>query len=1112
MRRILVFVSVSLLCGASIVLAQRANTAAINGNVTDAQEAAVAGAAVTITHLGTGQLRQAMTDASGYFQFLALPVGTYDMNVEAAGFRKFQTRGVELQVGDNRKVDVRLTVGDVTTTVQVDGVAAQVETTNATMRDVVDSRRVVDLPLDGRNVLELTMLVPGVMPASGVGGGSGDGGKQLVTAKYLSVNGSRNNNIRYTLDGGANNDVLYNMAMAFPFPDAVQEFSVQTSGQSVEIGRSSGGTVNIVTKSGTNEIHGNAFSFLRNSAVNANNFFSKASDQLKRNQTGFTLGGPLVKNKLFLFGGYQRTWTRKTMQTGKARTMPQAYRDGDFSSLLKGSGAVYLKDPKASGTCSASNQSGCFPGNIIPAARLSPAFQKLVKTSPAPGADGYIYYPQIDNEDDHDVIVRGDYRWNDKHSFTARYLYAQNDLPKPTLDGILVSGRKGGQAGATSATVGHTYIASPRLIAETHLAYVRIIGHRTGETPYHIGDFGVKVNEQPLADGKPSTEIDVKLSGKGAFAVGSTGRPGLFSRQNYELNHSWRYQKGRHDITWGGDISKSVYDEFLAFMTSGEYTFDGSVTGYDGADAVLGQLYEMWQNGGEVENRRSLYYAAFVGDSFRATRRLTLNVGLRWEPWKLINDIYGKTVTFDPTAYSKGLRSAQYPNSPAGLFYPGDVLNDVKLRDDATRHGRLYKLFAPRLALAWDVLGNGKLSVRSSYGVFYDTPQMWLLNAMSNQAPFGSQVQFRNSMVEIPFDDPYRNVPSYNFFPVASGVSKNPVFRPGTLTDTTQGWWDPTYTQTWNLLVDREVVRNLVLRLGYVGTKVTHLNTVVDINAPRYDYSKTLAQNRSTTQARRPRPEFSNLNLFTTGDDSVYNALQMSVNKRFSRGFSIQNALTWSKHIDENVSFNENVESMLAPNPYNLNGSRGPADDDHRLRWVTSAIWEAPNMKRLTDNRFLAMALGHWRVSGILKLQSGMPYTIQSSGDTLASEPSAGKPWRADLVGQVQLSSDRSRGEKIAMYFDRNAVKDAAPGTIGNMGRNVLYGPGFANTDANLSRSFPLPWREGTRVDFRFEAFNVLNAPHLGQPAVKLGNSSAATITSTSSGARILQFALKVVF
>jgi hypothetical protein len=1111
MRITVLLILLALLYGAPVVLAQRANTAAINGNVLDAQEAIISGASVTITHQETGQVRQVVTDASGYFQFLALPVGTYNVAVEMAGFRKFQTTGVQLQVGDNRKLDVRLVVGDVATSIQVEAAASEVETTNATMRDVVDSRRVVELPLNGRNLLELTMLVPGINPAQGVGGGAGDAGKQLVTAKWVSVNGSRDSNVRYTLDGGANNDVLYNLAMAFPFPDAVQEFSVQTSGQGVEIGKSSGGTVNIVTKSGTNEIHGNAFSFLRSSAVNANNFFSRAGDALKRNQTGFTLGGPLIKNKLFLFGGYQRTWTRKTTQTGKARTMPQAYRDGDFSALLKGSSPIYLRDPKASGTCSAGNQSGCFPGNIIPAARLSPAFQKLVKTSPPPGADGYIYYPLIDNQDDRDVIVRGDYRVNDKHSLVLRYLYAQNDLPKPTLPGILVSARKGGQSGATSSTIGDTYIASPRLIAETHLAYVRIVGHRLGQTPYDITDFGVKVNEQPLPWGEPSTEIDVLMTGKGGFAVGSTGRPGIFTRENYELNHSWRYQLGRHNLTWGADISKSRYDEFLAFKTGGEYTFDGSVSGYDAADAVLGQLYQMWQNGGEVENRRSLYYAVYGGDSFRVTRRLTVNLGIRWEPWKLLNDIFGKTAAFDPTAYSKGVRSTKYPNAPAGLFYPGDVLNGAKLHDDATTHGRHYKIFSPRIGLAWDVLGNGKLSVRSSYGLFYDTPGMWMLNAMSNQAPFGTQVQFRNSMVEIPFDDPYRYVPSYNIFPVPSGTNKNAVFLPGSLMMTTQPWWNPVYTQTWNFVIDREVVRDLVLRLGYVGTKVTHLNTVRDLNAPVYDYSKTLAQNRSTTQQRRPRPEFSNLNVFTTGDNSSYNAFQMSLNKRFSRGFSILNSYTWSKHIDDNVSFNINVEQMIAPDPYHLK-SRGPADDDHRHRWVSSFVWQAPNMKRLTDNRALAMMLGHWQLGGILTLQSGMPFTIQSSTDTLASEPSSGPASRADQIGKIQLSSDRTRGEKIAQYYDRTAAKDAAPGTIGNMGRNVMFGPGYANVNVSVTRGFPLPKREGARVEFRFEAFNLLNSPHLGQPEARLGRSNTATISSTSSDARILQFALKLAF
>src|SRR5450432_3378728 len=369
MRKLLTFfllsTSVILLCHARLAFGQQGASAGVYGSVLDSQGAFVPAAKVSLVHVATNQTRTTATDSAGEFRFPLLPVGEYRITVEQAGFKKYEQTGLVLQVNDNAKVDVRLEVGEISSQVTVESSAATVETSNATIKDVVDSRRVVDLPLNGRNLADLTLLVPGVQTVGAPNGDASLGSYSAPGVKSLSVNGSRQNQLGYTLDGGDNSDNLFNGNVAFPFPDAVQEFSMVTSNAGLEVGKSSAGTVNIVTKSGTNAIHGDVFWFIRNTDLNANNFFSTSPDGQQRNQVGVTLGGPVIKNKLFLFGGYQRTWLRQIAGGGSNPTPPLAFRNGDFSSLLPG---TVINDPLTGQQ---------FAGNIIPKSRLSPAAQNL---------------------------------------------------------------------------------------------------------------------------------------------------------------------------------------------------------------------------------------------------------------------------------------------------------------------------------------------------------------------------------------------------------------------------------------------------------------------------------------------------------------------------------------------------------------------------------------------------------------------------------------------------------------------------------------------------------------------------------------------------------------
>jgi hypothetical protein len=480
------------------ITAQQRSSAAIYGTVTDSQGAVIPGASVTLLQTDTGQSRTATTNEEGSYQFPLLPVGPYQISVEHTGFKRYQQKGLLLQVNDNTKVDLHLELGEVSTTVAVEASGVAVNTDSATIKQVVDSRRVVDLPLNGRNLADLTLLVPGVQPATtGANSASGDAGLNAYSApgvKALSVNGSRQNQLKYTLDGGDNSDPLFNTNMAFPFPDAVQEFSIVTSNAGLEIGRSSAGAVNIVTKSGTNSIHGDAFWFIRNTDLNANNFFSTSPDGLKRNQTGATLGGPIIKDKLFLFGGYQRTWVRQVTGSNSTTTMQAPFRTGDFSSLLP---KTVITDPTTGQP---------FPGNIIPQSRFSPAAQALLKYSPLPGADGLTHYSLFSAQDASDYVIRGDYRLSARHNILARFFQEDYTLASPAAPNNIHSVQRGLDAPTTNATVGYTFVLSPTLISDTHITMAREVGNRTIPWTKSIADFGVNV--RPASD-----EINVHING-----------------------------------------------------------------------------------------------------------------------------------------------------------------------------------------------------------------------------------------------------------------------------------------------------------------------------------------------------------------------------------------------------------------------------------------------------------------------------------------------------------------------------------------------------------------------------------------------------------------------
>ncbi len=1073
------------------VFGQARDTASLSGNITDAQGSSVPSAKITLNNVATGQTRTAKTDQSGGYLFPLLPVGTYNLTVELAGFRKIERRNILLQANENVQVNATLDVGSVQETVTVDAQAAQVDTRSATINSTVDSKRVVELPLNGRNPADLVLLAPGVASGARNNSGSVGGTWRPNGQKEITVNGSRNNNLRYTLDGGTNMDDLVNGNLDFPFPNAVQEFSAQTSNMGVEHGGLSGGALNVVTKSGTNQIHGDAFWFVRNTALNATNFFSQRQDLLKRNQFGFTLGGPIVKNKLFAFGGYQRLTIRQAAGNSRDLSLTAAERRGDFSS-----NPIRLFDPL--------NPGQRFPNNQIPANRFSAPAVKLLSFSPVPDAEGFVRYTIAQPENGTQAIGKVDYVHSDKHSFLFRAFVSHNDTPFSSPPDNIHAARYGGFRNAESSTLGHTFIMNSSTVVHTQITGAHQLANIATDFPLTTADLGVKLNAY-------GNHIDIGMANSGV-SFNRALHAIRFGRGSIEVQHDWTMSKGSHTMTWGFNAVRKRFNNNTLFHSSGQFTFDGHVTGFgndsgfDRADFMLGGFSFFTQNSGEFEERRGTQTGYYIGDTWKVRPGLTLNFGLRYEPYSLFADTLDRNQTFDLAANKAGIRSAIFKNALPGLFYRDDKRPSGYGGSD--KFGRVvtdpdYNNLAPRVGFAWDPFRNGKMSVRGGYAVFYDGPSLNAQNDANNVTPFSYSVEYNDGS----FADPFRGKEKENIFP-ASAANHDVPFPAPLFTIVLDKKFITPYTQNWSLTVDRELISNLLLRVGYVGTVAKHLKTEYDQNAPIYNPSLSLAQNRADIDGRRPVKDFQTISRWMHGHNSAYHSLQVSLDKRYSHGVTVSTSYTWSKNLDYS-SINGFGGSRGINNPFNFFFSRGPSDLSRDHRFVNSFVWDLPGMEK--HSPAVRAVVGGWRLSGITTLQSGRPFSVGASNNPVASAGSA----RADLIGTGNpvLDPNRPKGEKIAKYLDMARFVNPANNTYGTLGRNVLWGPGFANVDASISKGWKLPFlREAGLIEYRLEGFNLVNATHLALPVTGLTNPNRGKILGTDGEPRILQMALKVAW
>lgn len=1045
-------------------------TASVAGVVSDPSGAVVPSITVVATNEGTGARFQAMSDQDGQYAIRAIPIGTYTLTAEAQGFKRYEAKGIRVQVNEIARVDIGLTVGATTETITVSSEVVTVDTTTAVLKNVVDQKRIGDLPLNGRNPTQLMRLIVGT--ATDWRADTTSGTTYPGVRGGVSVNGSRANATNFVLDGAQNNDHYSNAPNPMPNPDALNEFSVQTNNFSAEFGRQSGGIVNAVTKSGTNEFHGSGFWFVRNQAVNAANFFApvvngqKRQDGLKRNQYGGTVGGPVIRDKAFFFYSYQGTLERRSPNEVGIVAPTAAQRRGDFSALTRQIIDPVTRQP--------------YPGNQIPASQLSPISQGILAKVPTPASGNQVFTAAPNNYNDHQNLVRLDHQITANNRISGRLWNSAAETPAYLNPNNYLEVTVGRTWLNRSASITDTHVIGASLTNQLFFSFNRTDGNNV---PLYPDKSIAALGSMYYNDDKPQWHVTVA----GYFGTLNTGDTNQFLRDEYQFGDTVRWSKGRHSMTFGGEYGRGIGDVVNNFTANGQWNFNAQApfTSDSLADFLTGRFNTLRQGIGEYRRTRFHRASLFAQDSWKVHRRFNLDLGVRWEPFFPYRELDGKLGAWRP-----GQKSTRYVNAPWGVVFPGD--SGVPWGGFDVAWGNL----GPRMGFAWDVFGDGKTAIRGGYGIFFDMPNTIAMNNQSNQAPFGTQVTI-NGTLNNSFADPWAG--TTNPFPGTTTPPSTVAFPQYANQEVFGADFRNGYVQSWNLTVEREVGFGFVGRASYAASKGTRLLVKREINPAIFVAGATTA----TTNQRRPLQPAGSIALYEPVSNSTYHALQLTTERRFSKGFSILANYQWAKAIDDSSAVKGT--GITRTNPYDQSFDKGPADFDKRHVFNASAMWDLPVR---FENKLANNLLGGWSLNGIASLWSGYPFTVGSGVDN--ARTGTGNQ-RADLIGDPYFAEGRTRGQQIAEWLRKTAFRTggATLGTFGNLGRNVFRGPGYASIDLGLFKKFNITEKVGAL--FRFEAFNALNRVNLQGPNSTQNNANFMRTTGAEDP-RILQFALRLTF
>ncbi len=1117
-------------------------TALLTGTVRDTSGAVVVGAKVTLRNAQTNISRSLNSDKDGNYLFTLIPIGTYEVIVEQQGFDKYVRKGITLEINQNAHLDIPLKIGTTSQVVEVTGDVTQVDTVSATLGKVETTQRILDLPLVERDTLQLGLLQAGVFPPD-----QDDG-----SGNPFSVSGQRSESMTFLLDGADNNDFLGNNIVVNPNPDAVAEFKILTNNYTAEYGRTSGGIVNQVIKSGTNSIHGSAFEFFRNTALDASDYFLQEVPVLRRNIFGGTIGFPIKKDKLFFFASYQGTKRSEGQNPGALPVLSQAERGGDFSELLPQ--GIQLVDPTTGNN---------YFNNQVP---VDPVIANYITNYlPLPNRPNnqFISDP-VANISETQFIFRLDYNISSKDTLSGVYIF--NDTPDRYPFQIINGASSGGDvpigSGFTDASrfqtgnITWTRTITPKLLNELRFATNRSATYdavpTTTTSPSSLGFLTVNPDD-PKGTAPPLMSIT------GNFSLGPSPQgPTKIHDTTFQYQDTLSWTHGRHDLKFGADLRWVENNFNFDFYNNGSFFFGqgGTYTGNALADFVGGFFDNYYQFSNAVYGIRthSLYF--FGEDAWKATKRLTLNLGVRYEFNSPQKDPHNEIIGWDP-----GQQSTVFPLAPPNFVYPGDpgTPNNALVYPDRNN-------FAPRFGFAWDVLGNAKLVTRGGFGIFYDIEDGALNLQFGGQPPFGYVANNYPCFGTDPTNsdgclaaqggsfvaDPFQSLYS-DPFPFAG--KKGTFFSPAIpFAYVATPHFRTPYAENFNFGFQYQLDNATMVEAVYVGSLSRKAIGSVETNYPLLAtlQQQYLANGYDNMNPECARPLAACDSALDPGGvptgaqeilanvsavNSSSNQFQLTVDRRLNHGVQFRLAYTIAKTIDESSGFR--ARSSTFTDPTNPAFDRGLADFDAPQRLVVSPIWQIPWDKPFRDNAIMRKLTEGWTIATIASFQSGNPFTLFSENNSAELDNYLERP---DTIAPVQIyhnprqiqtlsgncgggipghyyfnpaDFDCSVGQPIGLPADPNLPTTGGVPlfTFGNMRRNALRGPGINNWDFSIQKDFK--FSENKSFEFRGELFNAFNHVQFYSPTFQdgtIGGDSLFGQITSDRGPRVVQFAAKVYF